>query len=136
MSQETERMKEFQNFIYAIQQLKMGIKPEPLQYTYLNTLVHAYDNGASERQCVISFTKWMHGFNVSDVSTDLEYLRGEVDEVAEAIENGDSYEVVKELADVAIYCYGMAQMLGMDLDSAIGSKMVYNLQRHYGGEKG
>lgn len=84
------------------------------------------------RQSDVCITKYCHGFNVSDIQKDFEYLQGEVDEAKEAIFGGDSKEhQVEELADIVIYCYGMAQMLGLNLDDAIFKKMQYNATRKY-----
>lgn len=84
------------------------------------------------RQQDISLTKYLHGFNVTDIAKDIPYLRGEVDAVQQAVEAGEAPErIAEELADVAIYCYGMAQIIGMDLDKAIFSKMETNKHRKY-----
>lgn len=84
------------------------------------------------RQQDISLTRYLHGFNTSDIAKDLDCMQGEVDEVRQAISDGEPADrVVEELADVAIYCYGMAQMLGVDLDGAIFKKMAYNVSRTY-----
>lgn len=102
---------------------------------FINELLASRQDGISVRQAVISFTKWMHGFNVSDPEKDLQYLRGEVDEAEEALLYKTPEDFVEELADVAIYCYGIAQMLDLDLDKAIDKKIKYNLTRVYDGEQ-
>lgn len=84
-----------------------------------------------DRQFDIFLTKYLHGFNVTDIAKDLQYLRGEVDEVEGAIQENNAPHIVEELADVVIYCYGMAQMLDMRLDDAIFEKMKYNSVRKY-----
>jgi len=117
----------------ALNCIKVGIDAKLTAEPFIESLLDSFKAGVSERQCVISFTKWMHGFNTSDIGKDLPYLRGEVDEVEDAIANKETDDVVEELADVAIYCYGMAQMLHLDLDAAIDRKMKYNLERRYDG---
>lgn len=83
------------------------------------------------RQSVICMTKQMHGFNVTDIAKDMPYLRSEVDELEAAITADNMDNIAEELADIAIYCYGMCQMLGRDLDAEIFKKMAYNRQRTY-----
>lgn len=84
------------------------------------------------RQLDIMLTKYLHGFNVTDIQAEISYLQGEVDEVKQAINcNEGEGRIVEELADVVIYCYGMAQILHMDLDTAIFNKMKYNESRKY-----
>lgn len=83
------------------------------------------------RQREIFLTKYLHGFNHTDVAKDFEYMLGEVDEAREALKEQDKSHFIEELADIVIYCYGIAQIAGHCLDDAIFAKMAYNAVRKY-----
>lgn len=83
------------------------------------------------RQSLIWFNKVDHDWNVTDLQMEVNLLKGEVAEVEEALSGGDRNAVLEELADVAIYCYGMAAILGKGLDEAIFTKMQVNTRRVY-----
>ncbi len=71
-----------------------------------------------------------HNFNVKDVNLEFCLLYGEVAEAYEAWnENHDDLD--EELADVAIYLLGLAEILGIDLGDAILKKMQKNEKRVY-----
>lgn len=106
--------------------------PVELEGDYPNRLVEARINGCmSYRQALISFTKWVHDFNVTDVDADLARLVGEVAEALEARATKTNEELAEELADIVIYCYGIATMIHADLETEIETKMEYNLERVY-----
>ena len=69
-------------------------------------------------------------FNVTDVYREFCYAYGELSEAAEAYmkKKGDLGE---ELADVAIYLLGIAEIVGVDLESEILKKMEKNEKREY-----
>lgn len=74
------------------------------------------------------------GFNITNV--ELEFCRT-YGELAEAF---DAYQkklptVGEELADVAIFLYGIAEILGYDLDEEIRRKVEINKHRIYGKKK-
>ena len=69
------------------------------------------------------------GFNTTDVPYEFCLLQGEVAELFEAWRKKEP--VGHELADVAIYLLGLAEMLGVDLELAISEKMAVNEQRRY-----
>ena len=72
-----------------------------------------------------------HGFNVTDVPLEFCLLYEEVGEAFEAWKKiRDS--VGEELADVAIYLMGIAEILGVDLEDEIRRKMEINRKRKYG----
>lgn len=119
------------DFEGALQAVEKGETPEALPHSYLNQLVTAHKAGISTRQCMVCFNKWLHGFKCDDINGDLALLVGEVSELMLAVCSGTVDEAVKELADIAIYCYGLANILGKDLDKAIGDKIEYNLNRIY-----
>lgn len=107
-------------------------QPVELEGDYPNRLVEARINGyMSYRQALISFTKWVHDFNVTDVDADLARLVGEVAEALEARATKTNEELAEELADIVIYCYGIATMIHADLETEIETKMDYNLEREY-----
>lgn len=84
------------------------------------------------RQQDIALTKYLHGFNVSNVPEELPQLQKEVDDVKEAVWSGESKDMIlEELADVIIRCYMIAQIIGGNLDDIIFKKMKFDEQRFY-----
>lgn len=71
------------------------------------------------------------GFNTTDPACDLELLRGEVDELDEALGAGDTTHIGQELADVTIYLLTLAEMHGLDLGEEVVKKMAVNKARRY-----
>ena len=70
------------------------------------------------------------GFNVTDVNMEFCLLYGEVSEAYNAwIYNKD--DLGEELADVAIYLMGIAEILGLDLEKEIQYKVEKNKHRVY-----
>lgn len=72
-----------------------------------------------------------HGFNVTDVREEFLLLYGEVAEAFEAWEQNGS-GLGEELADVAIYLLGLAEILHIDLGAEVQRKMEINRRRRYG----
>ena len=72
-----------------------------------------------------------HGFNVTDVAQEFCLLYGEVGEAFEAWSRNKG-DVGEELADVAIYLLGLAEILGVDLGAQVARKMEVNRRRRYG----
>jgi len=70
------------------------------------------------------------GFNVTDVYKEFCYTYGELTEACEAYMKKQD-DVGEELADVAIYLLGLAEILGVDLESEILRKMDKNEKRQY-----
>jgi len=70
------------------------------------------------------------GFNVTNVEMEFCYLYGEVAEAYEAYRKKKD-DLGEELADVAIYLMGMAEILGYDLHDEIVNKMEKNKAREY-----
>ena len=70
------------------------------------------------------------GFNVTDVHKEFCLLYGEVSEAFEAYRKKED-SVGEELADVAIYLLGLAEILGVDLGSEIKKKVKINEERTY-----
>lgn len=131
MTMEQVRRTLFPAFIGELDNIDQNQETGSMGDPYLDGLLEAYKGGISRRQVVISFTKWMHGFNVEDVTRDLVYLMKEVNEAMEAHLLATPQDTAEELADVAIYCYGISQMLGIDLEKTIEAKMAYNRERDY-----
>ena len=74
--------------------------------------------------------KLAHKFNVTDLNLEFCVLYGEVAEAYDAW-NKETGEVGEELADVAIYLLGLAEILGVDLGAVILGKMDKNEKRIY-----
>ena len=70
------------------------------------------------------------GFSTTDVPLEFCLLHGEVAEVFEAWRTG-SGDLGEELADVAIYLLSLAEMTGIDVQSAIEAKIAKNVSRVY-----
>lgn len=70
------------------------------------------------------------GFNVTDVCKEFCYTHGELAEAFHAYTKRKP-NVGEELADVAIYLLGLAEILGIDLESEILSKIEINHNRRY-----
>ncbi|MBI5567962.1 MAG: hypothetical protein HY870_23900 [Chloroflexi bacterium] len=70
------------------------------------------------------------GFNVTDVNLEFCYLYGELAEAFDAYRK-KLPNLGEELADVAIYLLGLAEILKIDLAQEIRQKVVKNAQREY-----
>ena len=71
-----------------------------------------------------------HHFNITDVKYEFCLLYGEVGEAFDAWNRGRG-SVGEELADVAIYLMGLAEILGVDLEDEVVRKMAINRRRVY-----
>jgi NTP pyrophosphatase (non-canonical NTP hydrolase) len=69
-------------------------------------------------------------FNTTDVPLEFCLLQGEIAEAFDAWRKGHE-DVGEELADVAIYLLGLAEMTGIDLQAEIEAKMAKNAARVY-----
>ena len=65
------------------------------------------------------------GFNTTDVNKEFCYLYGEVAEAYEAYRKKKD-DLNEELADIAIYLFGISEMLGFDLQTEIMNKVSKN----------
>ena len=81
-------------------------------------------------QKAIYANKVAKGFNVTDIPMEFTYLYGEVGEAFESWRKKKD-NLGEELADVAIYLLGMAEILGIDLETEILQKMEKNTKRVY-----
>ncbi len=81
-------------------------------------------------QKTIYANKLAKGFNVTDIPLEFAYLYGEVGEAFEAWRKKKD-DFGEELADVTIYLLGLAEILGIDLETEIIKKMEKNAKREY-----
>ena len=81
-------------------------------------------------QKIIFQNKVDKGFNVTDVNKEFCFLYGEVAEAFEAYRKKLD-TVGEELADIAIYLFGLSEMLGIDLYNEIEKKVEINQNRKY-----
>lgn len=83
-----------------------------------------------EIQKEIIENKIRHGFNTTNIEQEFCYLYGEVAEAYEAYyKEKDTFP--EELADVAIFLLGIAEIKGIDLESEITKKVNKNKTRTY-----
>lgn len=81
-------------------------------------------------QARIYQNKVAQGFNVSNIEKEVCLLHGELAEFYEAYRKRLP-TVGEELADVAIYLLGLAEILQVDIGKEIDSKMNINEHRKY-----
>lgn len=72
-----------------------------------------------------------HGFNTTDIKFELLLLYGEVNELFQAWLKDDDQNIGEELADVAIFLLGIAEILDKDLGVEIIEKKKVNKNRIY-----
>ena len=70
------------------------------------------------------------GFNVTDVNKEFCLTYGEISEAYEAWRKKKE-DLGEELADVAIYLFGLSEILGIDLETEILKKVHKNSKRKY-----
>lgn len=68
------------------------------------------------------------GFNITDINKEFCLLYGEVGEAYDAYRKGKD-DLGEELADIAIYLLGLAEILGKDLEEEIKNKVQINKNR-------
>lgn len=69
-------------------------------------------------------------FNVTDINKEFCLTYGEVSEAYEAWRKHKD-DLGEELADVAIYLFGLAEILNIDLENEIVRKVYKNSKREY-----
>ena len=84
----------------------------------------------SNIQKVIFDNKLKKGFNTTNVELEFCYTNGELAEAFDAYRK-KLPTAGEELADVAIYLYGIAEILGYDLNKEILKKVSKNRNRIY-----
>ena len=72
-----------------------------------------------------------HGFNTTDIKFEMLLLYTEISELFQAHMKNDHANMAEELADIAIYALGIAEMLDIDLGEEILKKMAINEKRIY-----
>ncbi|MBU5358015.1 hypothetical protein KQI19_07645 [Enterococcus gallinarum] len=82
-----------------------------------------------DMQKAIYQNKIDHQFNVTNIEKEFLSLYGEVAEDFDAYRKKQN--VGEELADVAIYLLGLAEILSIDLDGEIQKKMKINQAHRY-----
>ena len=83
-----------------------------------------------EMQKEIWQNKVNKGFNTTNVEKEFCLLYGEVGEAFNAY-NKKKNDLNEEIADIAIYLFGLSEMLGFDLEDEIVKKMRKNKKRVY-----
>jgi hypothetical protein len=68
------------------------------------------------------------GFNITDIPLEFCLVQGEMAEAFDAWRKGRD-DLGEELADVAIYLLGLAEMTGVDLQDEIEANMAKNAAR-------
>lgn len=86
----------------------------------------------NDRQKRIYNNKVNHNFNTTNLYQEARYIIEETGELLRAIEKNDSENLMEELADIVIFCYGLAEISGNgSLDAKIFEKMAINESRVY-----
>ncbi|MBQ4088415.1 MAG: hypothetical protein IJC56_00855 [Clostridia bacterium] len=75
--------------------------------------------------------KVSHGFNVTSVDEEVCHIMSELAEAWEAYRKKGPEDFAEELADIAIYLLGLAEIQGIDLEREIIKKMEKNAARKY-----
>ena len=83
------------------------------------------------RQLRCYTNKLKHGFNVTDFQKEARFILKELSELMDAIEHNDVENLIEELGDIVIFCYGIAEMAHKDLDTQVFKKMSINEGREY-----
>ncbi len=82
-------------------------------------------------QQAIMANKAAHNWNTTDVRFELLQLYSETSELFEATLKKDQDNITEELADVAIFLLGIAEMEHVDLGEAITDKLKIDQHRGY-----
>ena len=92
---------------------------------------------SKELQKRIYDNKVKHNFNLTNIEQEFCLLYGEVGETYDAwLKKKGKDELGSELADIAIYLYGLAELLNYDLGEEMEKKMAINEKRVYKKVKG
>ena len=85
----------------------------------------------NELQKAVWQNKVDHGFNTTDINEEFCLLTSEIGEAYRARSLVDQSEFAEELAYIAIYLLGIAEMKHVDLEAAILKKIEKNRRRRY-----
>lgn len=66
----------------------------------------------------------------NDFTNVVALLKGEIEELVEAEASKDETEIGQELADVLIFAYTLAHVLGVDAEEVMKNKIAYNTARY------
>jgi len=111
-----------------IENVKIDGKEMP-RFEYIETKTQL-PKSITEIQKAVYQNKVNHNFNITDVNKEFCLLYGELAEAYEAWRKKKD-DLGEELADVAIYLLGLAEIVGADLESEIMKKMLKNMKREY-----
>ena len=95
------------------------------------TATHAAMVELKKLQRQVLENKVAHGFNTSSVDEEVCHIMSELSEAWEAYRKKTHEDFTEELADIAIYLLGLAEMTGVDLEKEILAKMAVNAGRRY-----
>jgi hypothetical protein len=84
----------------------------------------------SSAQKIAWANKVAKGFNTTDVPLEFCLLNGEIAEAFDAWRKKNQ-DLGEELADIAIFLLGLAEMTGVDLQRAVEAKLAANQARIY-----
>ena len=84
----------------------------------------------SQLQKRVYENKIAKGFNVTDIYMEFCYIQMELSEAIEAYAKKKD-DLGEELADITIYLLGLSEILGIDLEEEILSKIEKNANRQY-----
>ena len=87
-----------------------------------------------ELQKEVMRNKLEKGFNTTDVAVEFCRAHEELSEAFSKFSKGQS-GVAEEFADVAIFLFGMSEILGFDLEKEVTRKIEINKNRKYKKEK-
>lgn len=68
---------------------------------------------------------------VADQSVLVTRAQTELQELLEAVQEGDPYEIGKETADIAILLYRLMELKGLDFQEQVTAKMTENRSRRW-----
>lgn len=106
--------------------MEADVKAEDSQRVSKHTLE---DYEGRQLRCYTN--KLKHGFNVTDFQKEARFILKELSELMDAIEHNDVENLIEELGDIVIFCYGIAEMAHKDLDTQVFKKMSINEGRVY-----
>lgn len=89
-----------------------------------------FEKLSKEVQKIIFENKKIKGFNIENIPLEFCLTQGELAEAFEAWRKNENH-LGEELADVAIYLYGLASILNIDLGKEIIKKIEKNKKREY-----
>ena len=114
----TEKWEAFDDLVRYMEKYVLSGNKSKLPRTITEIQKAVYQNKVNQK------------FNITDVNKEFCLLYGELAEAYEAWRKKKD-DLGEELADVAIYLLGLAEIVGADLESEIMKKMLKNTKREY-----